>query len=194
VIDTLSALSFTDGNQIAVAYVYCDYRDNVQQTAVNMVSTLLKQVIDAHSDHLPAGVIDSLKKQRSKGRPTLEESCHLLESALQSFSKFYICVDALDECLEEDRKALLHSISRLLQRFGNTTARVFTTGRPHMKASIEKTFTVPPCEVVLEANEDDIRRYIQWKLDMDDNFADDKDSDLFKKQIMDKIIEIASGM
>ncbi|KAI5787946.1 hypothetical protein FPQ18DRAFT_414163 [Pyronema domesticum] len=46
--------------------------------------------------------------------------------------------------------------------------------------------------MVLEANEDDIRRYIQWKLDMDDNFAENKDSDLFKKQIMDKIIETAS--
>lgn len=112
---------------------------------------------------------------------------------MKSFNKFYICVDALDECLVEHRKAFLHSIASLLQRFGNT-ARIFTTGRPHMKVSIEKPFTVPPCEMVLEANEDDIRRYIQWKLDMDDNFAENKDSDLFKKQIMDKIIETASRM
>jgi hypothetical protein len=118
VIDTLSALPFIDGNRITVAYVYCNYNDNVQQTAVNMVGTLLKQVIDIHFDHLPTGVVDSVKQRRrkDKGGLSLEESCHFLESTLQSFSKFYICVDALNECLDEHRKDFLHSIASLLQR------------------------------------------------------------------------------
>jgi hypothetical protein len=70
-------------------------------------------------------------------------------------------------------------------------ARIFTTGRPHMKEPIEKPFTVPPCDVELEANEDDIRKYVSRKLEMDDNFDG---LDLFKKEIMDKIIETANGM
>jgi hypothetical protein len=163
----------------------------------HMVGTLLKQVIDAHSDHLPDGVVDSLKQKRRKnnGGLSLEESCQFLESTFQSFSRFYICIDALDECLDEHRKAFLHSIASLLQRYGNK-ARIFTTGRPHMKASIEKLFPVPPCEVVIEANEDDIRRFVSLKLEMDDNFADIdmKDPDSFKKEIMDRIIETANGM
>ncbi|KAI5798436.1 hypothetical protein FPQ18DRAFT_122168 [Pyronema domesticum] len=142
VIDILSVLPFIDGNRIAVAYVYCDYRDNVQQTAVNMVGALLKQVIDAHSDHLPAGTVDFLKQRRrkDKGRLSLEESYHFLESTLQSFSRFYISVDALDECLDEQRKDFLHSIVSLLKRFEHV-ARIFTTGRPHMKEPIKKTFS-----------------------------------------------------
>ncbi|KAI5790034.1 hypothetical protein FPQ18DRAFT_411062 [Pyronema domesticum] len=65
-----------------------------------------------------------------------------------------------------------------------------------MKASIEKSFTVPPCEVVIEANEDDIRRYVSRKLEMDENFTEmnKEDSNSFKKEIMDKIIETANGM
>ncbi|KAI5814540.1 hypothetical protein BZA77DRAFT_222936, partial [Pyronema omphalodes] len=194
VIDTLSDLLSTDGNQIAVAYFYCDYGNSEKQTAVNVIGALLKQVIDAHCDHLPVGVIESLKEQKSKGRPTLRESCDLLEAVLKSFSKFYICVDALDECLEDHRKDFLHAISRLLQRFRNTIIRLFTTARPQTKASIKKPFTVPPCEFELKANEDDIKKYIQSKLSKDENFADDQDSDLFKKTILDKIIQTASGM
>ncbi|KAI5814530.1 hypothetical protein BZA77DRAFT_345631 [Pyronema omphalodes] len=194
VIDTLYALPSTDENRISVAYFYCDYNENETQTAVNMVTALLQQVINAHSHHLPAHVIDSLKEQRSKGRPNLEESYQLLESALQCFRKFYICIDALDECLDEHRKDFLHLIARLLQKFGNDAARIFTTARPQIKASIEKPFTVAPCEFTLEANEDDIRKYIESKLDKDDHFTDDESSQMLKEQIMTKIVATANGM
>ncbi|KAI5814511.1 hypothetical protein BZA77DRAFT_283487, partial [Pyronema omphalodes] len=194
VIDTLYALPSTDENRIAVAYFYCDYSHNEKQTAVNMITALLGQVINAHSDHLPVAVIATLKEQRSKGRPTLEESYQFLESALQCFSRFYICIDALDECLDEHRKDFLHLITRLLQRFGSHAARIFTTSRPQMKISIKTPSEFPPCKFELEANEDDIRKYIESKLEKDENFADGQGSDLFKQKIMEKILETASGM
>ncbi|KAI5814506.1 hypothetical protein BZA77DRAFT_345612 [Pyronema omphalodes] len=194
VIDTLSALPATDGNRIAVTYFYCDYNDNKKQTAVNMVTALLGQVINTHSHHLPAGIIDSLKEKKSKGRPTLEESYEFLESALQPFKKFFICVDALDECLDEHRNDFLHLIARLLQKFGNDSARIFTTARPQMKACIEKPFPVPPRKFEIEANENDIKKYIESKLSKDENFGDDHDSHLFKKKIMEKIVENSDGM
>ncbi|KAI5814522.1 hypothetical protein BZA77DRAFT_250054, partial [Pyronema omphalodes] len=194
VIDTLYVISSRDENDIAVAYIYCDYSDKDTQTAVNMVTALLQQVVNAHSHHLPAHVIDSLKEQRSKGRPNLEESYQLLESALQCFRKFYICIDALDECSDDHRKDFLHLIARLLQRLDSNAARIFTTARPQIKASIERPFTVAPCEFTLEANEDDIRKYIESKLNKDDHFTNDESSQMLKKQIMTKIVATANGM
>lgn len=47
VIDELALRSRKAGAQIGLAYVYCDYRDQTQQTVKNIVGGILKQLFAA---------------------------------------------------------------------------------------------------------------------------------------------------
>jgi hypothetical protein len=49
---------------MCLAYVYCDYRNEKHQTAVNMISALVKQIISANSDRIPDKILDDLKKKK----------------------------------------------------------------------------------------------------------------------------------
>ncbi|KAI5818433.1 hypothetical protein BZA77DRAFT_243662 [Pyronema omphalodes] len=62
VIDHL--FSFT-GDKAFVAYIYCDYQDREEQTAVNMIGGLLKQAITASQTASPDAIEPLLKKKKS---------------------------------------------------------------------------------------------------------------------------------
>jgi hypothetical protein len=180
-------------NRICAAYVYCDYRDEANQTAVNLLSTLLKQVLAAYGDDIPAEIFDVLKERRktSGGHLSLDEILRFLLLAPHHFEKSFICIDAFDECKVNEGKTFLRLIANLLDQPTHST-RIFLTGRPHVQATITKHFAGVPHVITLEANADGIRRYVAYQLEMDDNY-DDMDDD-FKKGIIEGIVETANGM
>jgi ADP-heptose:LPS heptosyltransferase len=85
----------------------------------------------------------------------LEEVCELFLKALGRFYKVYICIDALDECMDNHRKQLLAMLENVL---GDPTlkqsARLFLTGRLHMEDYVLANMTKfgPPVRVTLKAN------------------------------------------
>jgi hypothetical protein len=145
-----------------------------------------------HSGHLPKTHFDFLKERQNKlGSFKIDEAFNFLESLLQSFDRFFICVDAIDECTNRYKRSFLELLSKLSVDFRNS-ARIFITGRLHMRYMVEKALPVVPHSIVLEANENDIKKYVLSQLEMDQHY-DDMDED-FKKEIMDKIVETADGM
>lgn len=156
-----------------------------------MMGALLKQMLSAYRKHIPNATFDLLNQQRKKAQnPKLDEVLHLLKLILQGFDKIYICIDAIDECNDSQRKPFVQSLSTPLSHF--KSIRVFVTGRLNMMTLVERSFPVLPCAITLEANEEDIRMYIRRQLETDGNY-DDMD-EAFKKEIMDKIVETADGM
>lgn len=114
-----------------------------------------------------------------------------LSQFLRNFDRFYICIDAIDECNEKHKLSFLRLLSTISTDFKDS-ARIFITGRSHMKSMVEKAFRTAPSALTLKAKEEDIRKYILSQLEMDRNY-DDMDT-AFKKDIMDKIVETADGM
>lgn len=157
-----------------------------------MIGAILKQVLASHSNDIPRNIITELNDGRRKsGNLNFEKATEVLNQILPHFNSFYICIDALDECRDDPRMEFLRSISSLVECFKNST-RVFVTGRPHMKAKIQKSFSSVPYGITLEASVDDIRRYVCHKLEQDDNYDDMEDS--FKSEIVESIVETADGM
>jgi hypothetical protein len=72
------------------------------------------------------------------------------------------------------------------------SARSFVTGRLNMKLPIETALSTSPRSITLEANAEDIRKYVSHQLDMDDHHGDMDES--FRQEIMDRIVETADGM
>ena len=104
-------------NDIGVAYVYCNYKEQDTQGPENLLASVWRHLIDDRTD-----VSDSVrrlyKNHIDKGtRPKLKEVAEELSQEIDRFKKVYVFIDALDECtIEQAREALidqLHKFSNL---------------------------------------------------------------------------------
>ena len=78
--------------------------------------------------------------------------------------RVFICIDALDECPPKCLPTLLKWLKDIVQE--SPTARIFLTGRPHVREDIQKCF--PEVVVIpISPNTDDIRNYLKRRLDGD---------------------------
>lgn len=120
---------------IGVAFVYCDYKDRLNQTPSNLLSSLVKQLA-RQKQVLPKEVKDLYDKHAKKETfPSLDEYSTLFSQLVASFSKTFIIVDGLDEHVgeEDDGSLNMEFIDRLRQveRQDNTNGRMrlFVTSR-----------------------------------------------------------------
>lgn len=159
VVDYLTTKSCKDLS-IGVAYVYCNFRRQDEQNAINLLTSLLGQLTQGLPD-LPDSVKVSYEQhEHQKSSPSLSEISSLLESVAALYSEVFIVIDALDECKAsaECRSSFLAS----LFSFQNITgAKLFATSRPNM--DIEKKFTNCLKREIIAADED-IKTYISGNI------------------------------
>ncbi|KAI5816207.1 hypothetical protein BZA77DRAFT_344472 [Pyronema omphalodes] len=194
VIDHLSGFA---GSKTYVAFIYCDYREAKEQTPVNMIGGLLKQAITA-SKGVPTDIIETLlKKKKDQQAIEVKDAVHSLSRLLKGFDKTYICIDALDECNETDRRQLIQYLVELSSSSDDNESRpirLFFTGRPPMENYVISHTSVEPeipFMVKLQASTEDITAYIAHKIDEDKTIDMD---DGFKKYIVEEIVSASKGM
>ena len=150
---------------IAVAGLYCDFLSQEKQTATNIIGAILKQLVRRE------GIPDYLREAFQKGEKEyggrglrLAELMGMLKTAIASLPQVFICLDALDECLNKHLPELLESLRNILQESPKT--RLFLTGRPHIAEDVKRYF---PKGVVIPVspNPADIRHYVEMRLDRD---------------------------
>ena len=163
VVDHLADFQKINGN-VGIAYVYCSYRDQEQQTAVNLVGAMLRQLlvkrIEKEGDMLPE--VLSLYKRHSpeQTRPLLGQLIDLLVKLVPVHERVYLIIDALDECCTSNgaRKAVID----LLRLLCDTTTRcsVFVTSR--MSHVFEDGLGIKDClrlNVTWDAS--DVRKFVR---------------------------------
>ena len=92
---------FTE-KDVSISYIYCDYKDRKTQTTVNLISSLVKQMVLQQSD-MPKDVIDLYTKHgNGQSSLSLEDLSRLLSSLSNHFRRSFILVDALDEHFVND--------------------------------------------------------------------------------------------
>ncbi|KAL2834083.1 hypothetical protein BJY01DRAFT_239253 [Aspergillus pseudoustus] len=99
---------------MGIAFVYCSYERRKDQSADDLLASLLSQLA-VERDILPPA-IQSVYDKHSKGRsrPTRHAICQELHRIAAEFSVLYVIIDALDECMDErTRKDLMFEISLL---------------------------------------------------------------------------------
>ena len=175
------------GENVTVVCIYCDFQDQKGQTAANMIGALTKQLVNALKA-VPTEIEEAFKKaEREVGGRGLKvsETVKLLQGALASAKRTFICIDALDECPEKHLSELstsLHTISQTLPG-----VRLFITGRPHIRSAVEKY--LPGCVQIIpfSPNSEDIREYLEMKLKHD--LDSEEMSPALKSDIMKHIPE-----
>ena len=135
-----------------VAYVYCNYKDQVEQDTSGMLAAILKQLVQARPGI--SEPIARLHKQHAarRSRPPLDEIFETLQAVLAHYPTVHVVVDALDEC--RDRAQFLAKLREL--QIGRDF-RLMTTSR--FISAIEEEFrNAPRLEII--ACKEDVKQYV----------------------------------
>lgn len=188
---------FKDVGDVGITYIYCDYKDQLNQTAPRLLSSITRQLLEQRSDLLPM-VKDFQKKYTdSNPRPTLKDHSELLSSMVQQFSQVYLMVDALDECakVDDERNTNRHSFVNELKQLQSSTDRplhLLITSRPlpEIEQDLEGA-----AKLEIRASNDDITAYINWKISDSEMLTlyTNEDSTL-KKEINDSLLKKCHDM
>ena len=150
---------------IAVAGLYCDFLAHQEQTATNIIGAILKQLVGRGG--IPSHVREAFQKAKMEfgGRgPRLADLMGMLKTAIASLPRIFICLDAMDECLPKYIPELLESLRDIVRE--SPRARIFLTGRPHIREDVQRYFS-KAVVIPISPNPDDIRNYVEMKLDRD---------------------------
>ncbi|KAF3031163.1 hypothetical protein E8E12_000410 [Didymella heteroderae] len=173
---------------VGVAYLYCNYKRQVEHTTPNLLAAVLKQLVqDRPSIAQPlSGLYDHHQVRRT--RLSLEETVSALRSVLGNYSKVYVVIDALDECPERDgTRSQLLKLCRSLQ--GQTDLRLMATSR-HISDIVAEFKDMPQVEV--RASNADVKRYVEGKIDRLAKCVQ-RDRDL-QELVQYRIVEAVDGM
>jgi len=175
---------------ITVACLYCDFLAQEEQTIASMMGAILKQLVGGGD--IPIYLREAFQEGQKEigGRGLLlSDLMRMLRTAIATLGQVFICIDALDECLPKNLPELLESLRDIVQESSKT--RIFLTGRPHVWGAIQRYFT-EAVMIPVSPNSDDIRSYLEMKLDRDDE-PEAMDNDL-RADIVNVILDKMSDM
>lgn len=174
-------------NNAALAFTYCAYNDH--KKTEDLIRSLLKQIA-SQVPFVPDEVksLYDLYQSQNKPTPRTNDVIQALRSITSRFSRVYVVVDALDECLDDERSDLLDAINKL-----RPLMNILVTSRP--LASIKDSLC-SDLEQCIEAANDDITTYIETqiigkRLKLSDELL--KKPDLCS-QIVREVVTSARGM
>ncbi|KAF4635819.1 hypothetical protein G7Y89_g2285 [Cudoniella acicularis] len=184
IIDELERFKATKSN-IGLAYVYCDYRDQIQQTIENIIGAIIKQLL-RELPAIPEEIIEIWQKKQSGTSHLQLELKEVLHITCKYFDHIYICLDALDEC--RDFPELLTILYQ-----GPPSIRLFSTGRNHVQQLVRKK--IEHARIIrIEAKDSDIRMLIQEDINKDREQDPDLMDDKLEQDIIEKISASAHGI
>ena len=155
------------GRNTAVSCFYFDFAARKEQSATNILSSLVKQIVSG-MEEIPEEISRAFQEQkRTVGgrKPQLADLVGMLQ-VIASSRPTFMCIDALDECAGVERLKLLDSLKEVLEQ--SPGIRIFVTGRPHIRAEIENRLAGKVVSVSVNSTRGDIKRYLHVKLGLDE--------------------------
>ncbi|PGH26886.1 hypothetical protein AJ80_01468 [Polytolypa hystricis UAMH7299] len=159
VIDKLYT-EFQSGSNVGIAYVYCNFRRQNEQNPIDLLASLLKQLLCGQlSISRSARQLYEGHRQRAT-RPSLHEISQVIESVVLDYSKVFILVDALDECQVSNggRQIFLTSLFNLQAK---TAVNLYITSR--FIPEITKQFA-GSVALEIRASNHDVERYLSGQM------------------------------
>ena len=154
-----------EGDPTVVCF-YFDFAARTEQSPINMLGSLLRQVVSGRKE-IPEAIVEDFRKERSAigGRGLQVGGILRMFQEVVTTRRTFICVDALDECALEHRMVFLESLGQILRGSANT--RLLITGRPHVRSEVERRLGGAATFVFIRATEDGILRLVREKLGKD---------------------------
>ena len=179
------------GQSTIVTCFYFDFAARKEQSAASVLGSLLKQIV-VGMETIPeeiSGAFQEEKKAIGGRGPQLLDIVKMLQ-AITSSLRTVICADALDECEVVHRVKVFNSLKQILEKSPGT--RIFITGRPHVRAEIEKRLAGRVASVSVGPSRGDIIEYLRVRLD--EGETPDAMDESLGVEILEKIPENMSEM
>ncbi|KAK2750859.1 hypothetical protein FQN55_001430 [Onygenales sp. PD_40] len=157
VVDELQQ-TLRDGDETGIACLFCNYGMQPEQTAMDLLASLLKQLVQQRQV-VPKPLEDLHQTHSRRGtRPSLKQLSQALFSVIIEYSKVFIVIDALDECsnIDKDRDYLVKELFELQRR---ADIRFFVTSR--FVPDIERIFHGRSTQIEIRAHDEDVRKYLE---------------------------------
>jgi hypothetical protein len=171
--------------------LYCNYKQDAEQTAQSMLSAMLKQLVQSCTS-MSHTIKDLHARCKPTGRvPTFDEITSTLKEEVSRYKLIFLILDALDELEERKRKELLRALSFLPQTF-----RMLATSRN--VGGIGESFQWD-AKLVMTASLEDIEMYIRSRATQERERESrlgkflEKDREL-EGEVINKVAEKAHGM
>jgi Cdc6-like AAA superfamily ATPase len=186
-------------DDVAVLYIYYDYKDHFNQTDQKLFASLAKQSVSQHRD-LP----DDAKRlysacKRGETSPSCEQCLELLASSITHFRRTFIVLDALDEHLSTGENGyspqipILYELNKVQREVPEGCTMLITSREIYSIQEQLCDFT----RLDIRANDEDIRSYVNSRIQDDQKFRFAKeiraDPDLAEEMVR-KLAEKAQGM
>jgi hypothetical protein len=196
-LDNFSTRAGVFGPTSAVAFFYCDYRQQSSQTTADFMATCLRQLL-IQRRAIPESVLNFYKLYRSDGfHAQTKELLHILKRVCSEFQHCYFVIDAIDETGDggrgksnfgrSQRKAFLST----LQELERTGVKLFITTRPHTQG-IHEAFP-KASQIEICARDEDVERFVLQTIEDDDNMRDIM-GDSLKEEVCKALTKRARGM
>lgn len=181
-------MKFYKDTNIGVAYIYCNFKRNHEQTLQDLLLSILKQLSRCRlSTPNPVKSLYDLHNCH-RTRPPADEILRALYSVTALYSNVFIITDALDECQVNQgcRKLFISELLRIQSKCG---VNIFATSRfvPDIQREFEKCLTLE-----IRASDQDVRRYLDAHMSMLPKCVS-RNSDLQEK-IISTICDAFDGM
>ena len=174
---------------IGIAFLYCHYKDRAEQTSIDLIASLLRQLVE-QSPGIPEDLRRSYRqyKQR-KIRLKQREYTNLLSSVVASFTRVFIVIDALDECdqINGSRSCLVSDVNSLPH-----SAQLLCTSRS--LPDIERLFE--NCrQIEIRASDGDVQTYLSNRIMQGTRLLKHVGADpSLKDELVNTIVHKAKGM
>jgi len=174
------------GTNTAVTCFYFDFAAGKEQSATSMLGSVLNQVIKGMG-RIPEEILWALQEQKrvvSGRKPRLADIVKMLQLITSSQHTFMI-IDALDECTAVQQFWLFDSLKEILEQ--SRGARIFVTGRLHIRAEIENRLAGRVISVSVSPTRNDIVRFLRVRV------REDQTPDAMDEILEADILENISG-
>ncbi|TVY83735.1 Ankyrin repeat domain-containing protein [Lachnellula suecica] len=187
VINDLDSTFPAGQSDVGIAFLYCDYKTEKEQSPEFFMASLLSQLLRRQSS-LPAFIRDLYQKEK-EDLPRPQDIKSALRIVVKTCSRVFIVVDALDECKEADstRTELLDELFYLRDECG---AALFTTSRFHTK-DVSSRFH-GELGLDIRADDGDIEKFLRGNMGSLREFIQKRPT--LQEDIRTAIIASAKGM
>ncbi len=178
----------TRSDDMGVAYMFCSYKSQNDQSAASLFAALLKQLVQSRPEiTAPVTQMHELHLKRGS-KPSSSDILQALQSIFSAYTTIFIVVDALDECSDRDgaRGQLIDKLHELQTR---KDIRLLFTSRfmPEITRKFHSKSTLE-----IRASKEDVRRFVAGQIPRLPGCIR-RDEDL-KLAVQNKIVEAADGM
>lgn len=168
-----------------LAYLYCKFQHQQEQSIDNLLLCMLRQLSDRHHS-LPVPVQELFQQhQERKTRPSTDWIVRTLKLVVAMYTKVYLVVDALDECKSSCCKNLIDQVFAIQAASG---ANFFATSRP---LDIVERFQ-RSISIEIRATEGDVRKYLDKRMTQFRPSIRNKPD--FQEEIKVGIVNLVEGM